>query len=395
MLAIKQNLTALLLLIVLLVGMLAGGLILSSAWGAMVPGNLGQAVRLLLRGTNPGPPDLAGGANIYIPGHVGMNGSAVWMDPASSNALCISGAWNEPTPDLFRDLDCDNVFDVGVETLGLGSGGGGGGGAGFPFLTAASEGTAAIIGNGVGGLKVWFDTALNMKCFDGVSDCNTVQSLPSGTTWEVQGDGTLLERMTAAGVHTYHNAGRPTSSLQWSAMAMNGDGVECDAAPTDETINGLPTQGMRCPMTSSETDGFIYGVGYELPGNFDKTGDLGFNAGAYLITDNGAGTWHGQISIACISEGEPPGAWGTEVGLDLTPVAADVVDDEIRDSAASVVDTDTGGADCDPGDTLYWRYRSCDTNASPTAGCTSSAGFENDMSLFLVRASFRKNSRTE
>jgi hypothetical protein len=148
-------------------------------------------------------------------------------------------------------------------------------------------------------------------------------------------------------------------------------------------------------MTTAEADGFIYGLPITLPGNFQKTDDATFKIKAYLITDGGAGTWHGQISIDCVGNGEVPGTYGTAVGLDLTPEAGDAVNDEIHDTAAGVVDTDTTGADCDPGDTLYWRWLSCDTDATPTAGCTSSAGFENDMSIFSIRMEYKSNSWSE
>jgi hypothetical protein len=173
---------------------------------------------------------------------------------------------------------------------------------------------------------------------------------------------------------------------------MNGDGTECNAAPTDETINGEKTQGMRCPMTTAETDGTIWGIGVTVPGNFDKTKDITFKVKAYLITDAGAGTWHGQIAIDCVGEGQVRGVYDTAVGLDLTPAAGDIVGTEVYDTAAAVVDTDTTGADCDPGDTLYWKFTSCDTDATPSTGCTSSAGFENDLSIFSIRAEFGINS---
>lgn len=225
--------------------------------------------------------------------------------------------------------------------------------------------------------------------------CDAIQNIPSGKAAIQQGDGTEFERVTSGGVHTYSAVRRPTHSFQWSAGSMFGDGTECDVNPTDETINSTPSQGMRCPMSTAETDGFIYGLPIELPGNFEKSLDVFFNIRAYLIVDDGAGTWHGAMSIDCVGEGETPGTYGTEIGLDLAPAGADNVNDEVHDIGDGVIDTDTSGANCNPGDTLYWRWRSCDTDATPSANCTSSAGFETDMSIFNVRMEYRTNSETE
>lgn len=188
-----------------------------------------------------------------------------------------------------------------------------------------------------------------------------------------------------------HDGYQLLDSAEWPAWSMFGDGTECDADPTGTA----PTQGVACPMTTAETDGTIKGVPITLPGDFDKTADVTFSIKAYLTTDGGAGTWFGQIAIDCVGAGETPGTYGAAVGLDLAPVLASVVGNEIHGTAAAVLDTDTTGADCDPGDTLYWQFTSCDTDATPSTGCTSSAGFEDDMSIFSVRMEYSKNSFSE
>lgn len=176
-----------------------------------------------------------------------------------------------------------------------------------------------------------------------------------------------------------------TQMVPWSAGAMSAGLVntEC-SAPTEVNVNssgGMWT--LACPMAGSEVDGFVsQSVLFEK--EWDKTKDVTFDLTAYLTTDAGAGTWHGEIAIQCIGPGEIiNNTWGTGIGLDLTPVAGDVVNDVIRDSSAAV-DTDTTGADCDSGDLLRWRWKSCDTDATPSSGCTSSAGFEDDMSLLWM-----------
>ena len=177
-------------------------------------------------------------------------------------------------------------------------------------------------------------------------------------------------------------------SMVWPASAMSTDGTEC-SDPAEATINSGPKQWtIACPMGTSETDGFVYGTGIVLPDGFDQTADVTFELTVYLTTDGGAGTWHGEIAIQCQSEGEIiDSTWGTGIGLDLTPIAGDVVNDIVQDTSAAV-DTDTTGQDCDAGDILFWRWKSCDTDATPSSGCTSSAGFENDASILAMKMEY-------
>jgi hypothetical protein len=47
------------------------------------------------------------------------------------------------------------------------------------------------------------------------------------------------------------------------------------------------------------------------------------------------------------------------------------------------------GADCIAGDTLFWRWEACDTDATPSSQCdASSGGFENDISVLQMRMRF-------
>lgn len=181
-----------------------------------------------------------------------------------------------------------------------------------------------------------------------------------------------------------------TKPIAWPAAAMSADGTEC-SDPAEVTINSGPKQyTIACPHATSETDGFIYGQGVPLPDHFDKTQDVTFELSAYLTTDSGAGTWHGEIAIQCQGEGEIiDSTWGTGIGLDLTPAAGDVVNDVVQDTSAAV-DTDTTGQDCDAGDMLFWRWKSCDTDATPSSGCTSSAGFENDLSVLAMKMKYER-----
>ena len=185
---------------------------------------------------------------------------------------------------------------------------------------------------------------------------------------------------------------RTVKTANWpaSAMAAHSNG-ECSAFAEVDIGSGddLTRQGeIACPMAGTEVDGYVFGDPVSLPAAFDKTQDMIFRLTARLTTDAGAGTWHGVIQIKCTTPGENvDAAWGTGIGLDLAPIAADTVNDEIQ-GVSTPVDTDTTGADCDAHDTFRWRWKSCDTDATPSTGCTSSAGFENDMSLILMKVEY-------
>jgi len=181
----------------------------------------------------------------------------------------------------------------------------------------------------------------------------------------------------------------------WTAGSTSPDGTEC-SAPAEESIGSgadvVKPVTVACPMGTSETDGTILLDPIQIPGYFDKTSDLVLTITAKLTTDSGAGTLHGVFAGKCVGPGESHGkAFGTGVNADLTPVAGDVVDDDIQDISAAL-DTDTTGIDCDGGDIFYGKITVCDTDASPSTGCTSSAGFENDMSFVSFYGNYRVNS---
>lgn len=326
---------------------------------------------------------------IQVPGHS--------ITLIHSNQLELPNNTNFVLNDVDKFIALRRINSKWVTAYVSGASGSGGGGGGGGDITDAICPDEHQIGDGTSYFGFCVDEVDGpiFSCVHDGDDCDLIFNIANSKVYELHGNGVLFERMTASGTHSYHNAGRPTDIREWLAPSMIGDNVQCDRNPTLENINNVDQFGIRCPMSSSETSGFIKGLGLTLPRNFDKTGDITFEIRAYLITDGGAGTWHGKIMIDCVEPGAQPGTWGTAVGLDLTPVDGDIVDDVIYDIGAAVVDTDTTGADCDPGDTIIWQWESCDTDASPPSGCSSSAGFENDMSIFSVLARFYVNSRSE
>jgi hypothetical protein len=177
-----------------------------------------------------------------------------------------------------------------------------------------------------------------------------------------------------------------TRDMFWQAGAISTDGTEC-SDPAEVTIASGPKQyAIACPMAGTETSGFLYGS-TQLPSGTDIASDVLFAMTGYLTTDGGAGTWQGAVSIQCYSDGELVDAtWGTAVSLDFTPVIGDVVNDITKTGNSAAVDL---GADCVAGDTLFWRWEACDTDATPSAQCgTSSLGFEDDISVLQMRMRF-------
>jgi hypothetical protein len=105
------------------------------------------------------------------------------------------------------------------------------------------------------------------------------------------------------------------------------------------------------------------------------------------VTDSGVGTWQGVIEIQCVAaDGTVGTTWSAAQGLDVTEANGDVVDDELQDTSATV-----DLATCGTGNMLWWRWKSCDTDATPSTGCTSSAGFENDFRIEGMVMTYTRN----
>ncbi len=176
-------------------------------------------------------------------------------------------------------------------------------------------------------------------------------------------------------------------SMAWNAGSWSTDGTECEA-PAELTINSGPVQyGVVCPMGTSETDGFIYGSTPLMDG-FRPTDDLRFMFTAIMDTDSGAGTFHGSLGIQCVADRETVGnSWGTEADVDFveaTDVQWDLITANLDGTDATV-----DAAACAGAETLWWRLKMCDVDASPSTNCSSStADTITDLTLLSARAEY-------
>ena len=278
---------------------------------------------------------------------------------------------------------------------------GGGGGGGSKIITDASESAPHIIANNPSfdenlhtHWRTFVDSGSNIPVHEGRCDgaaCPINLRIQPGQALNVFGDSGLLESIAADGTRTYDNEGKLSVTETYVADSMVGDGSNCDATPTDETIGGEPDRGIRCPMTVSESDGFIRSLfGVKLHPGFDKTEGIQFEIRGFPISPESPITAFGRITVSCTGDGANRGSFGDEVALNLNNEGGD----ESHDPAPAVlpVDGSAGFPDCDPNDTIRWRFRMCDTDVSPSPGCTSNAGNEDNFSIFLVSYTYKVNA---
>lgn len=180
-----------------------------------------------------------------------------------------------------------------------------------------------------------------------------------------------------------HGGGSSAWSESWNAGAMHTDGVEC-SSPAQRVINGGPMVSfIACPHGTTDTDGFIYGDVVLTP-NFVEANDIFFQISAVYSNDDGAKTKEGEIEIQCAGTQEViDSTWASVQALDLVVVADDTEHDNIIGTSLAV-DTDT--ENCTVGDTLHWRYRSCDTTAAGDNCNADPAGGEDDFHIRSIRA---------
>jgi hypothetical protein len=174
-------------------------------------------------------------------------------------------------------------------------------------------------------------------------------------------------------------------SMVWNAGAMSTDGTDCED-PAELVLNSGPKQfGITCPMGSTDTDGYIYGSTV-LPDSFETNGDLRFLMTSIMITDSGAGTFHGSLGFQCVADRETvdDASWGAEADLDLTE-ADDVQWDTVTATLAGD-DSAIAATGCAGGETFWWRWVACDQGNVEHANCQQSTGaMVEDLTILSLR----------
>ena len=177
--------------------------------------------------------------------------------------------------------------------------------------------------------------------------------------------------------------GSEVRSMVWGAGAMSADGTDCSSPAEVSIASGPKFYTVVCGMATSETDGFIYGSTV-LPDSIDVVADAVFSLTSRVTTDNAGATAHGYMEIQCVAPDATVGSsWSGGANLDITQAVGDVTDDLLQDDSATV-DLATCAADA----VLYWRFKLCDTDATPSTGCTSSAGAENDHQIVALKMEY-------
>jgi hypothetical protein len=327
------------------------------------------------------------GTEIYLATH----------DSGDTITISASGNINPPGSSVTLDDPEDVVHLVlrGSTWYVVGGLGSGGSSSSKVITDAVDKASAFQAGDGTSYCEIWGESGVAyIECTCNASPCPPNFIVPTGEVLTISDDsGTDYVEFNDSAQVGFSGDARPYGSMEWRASSMVGDNDECDEDPTLITINGESKMAMHCTMGGAEDDGVIWSAdGVTVPSNFDKTADMTAEIRAYLVVDNGAGTKYGNIAIDCVPDGEAPGSYGTAVTLNLVFIAIDGLGDETYAISASALDTDTTGADCDPGDTLYWRYTACDTDATPSTSCTSSTGFENDADISSIRFIYRETT---
>jgi len=323
--------------------------------------------------------------------------------PASGTVLIVT--------DGTDDADCDtgggasNVLCTydGDNWIPLGDGGGSGGATsldasfdiGKEIDGATSKANCLRIGNGVEYWCLYYDgSSLIME--SGNSAIDNVIRISSNQTWVVYDQEAAADMWTidpdassTNAMYTIASAYRPLKSIEWLAGAIETDGTECTDSTTITINSGHKAAAIVCPMGTSETDGFLYGS-VTMPDAWDG-GTVAFEMNAVIDNDGGAGTFHGDIACQVVADTETVSAsYGTGADLDIDEVAGDVVWDYVSvNGDASLTCSGTPAA----GNLLLWRWKACDTDASPSTNCTSStAATITDMSILNVKMEYSVDS---
>jgi hypothetical protein len=169
---------------------------------------------------------------------------------------------------------------------------------------------------------------------------------------------------------------------------MSADGTDCTNPAEVSVTSGPKFYSVSCPMTTATTDGFIYG-NTVLPDSINIAADVTFEVSARVSTDNTGLTTHGYIEIQCVpADGTIGTTWSSGTDLDITQAAGDVADDVLQDTSAAVDLAQGANPDCTVGDVLFWRYKICDDDATPSTGCTDADGAENDHQIVAMKMEY-------
>ena len=201
----------------------------------------------------------------------------------------------------------------------------------------------------------------------------------STPAWERLGIGALGEVLAATGTDPVWVP--ITLPEIWIASAMSVDGTQC-LQPAEETINSGPKVWSITCDPAANTDGTIYG-NVTLGANFTSDGALRWEITGYILSDNGLGTFYGNIAIQCQDVGGLIDSnWDDAVELDIELLDADSQYDVVQ---GFITGFDTATESCSPGDTLFWKYVVCADDATPTTGCSDANGFEDDVVILSMR----------
>lgn len=272
----------------------------------------------------------------------------ICTDPAfggSSTLYCdVAGDWTASggTSGLQANYDFGNDVAVGV------------GGTSWSALDSEARAFVKCNAGCTAGKREWYD-ATNGWTEKVFPDAHQIVNIASTFALITQGNGTELERLTAAGVHTYSNAGKPTKSVYWPAGALSTDGTNC-AAPADATLNSGPV--VATFSCADSTSSVFYGQAV-MPDSWDA-GTVTFELTVWHGTTETI-TFAGDFSAQCRGDGEVPSStWGTVQAADVAITTTNRIEQQ---TTAAL----TAAGTCAAGDALFWRYVVDATNFSANA----------------------------
>jgi hypothetical protein len=203
------------------------------------------------------------------------------------------------------------------------------------------------------------------------NDCDYTRKLNSGKHIKItRSDGTDLERLTEAGVHTYTGVGKPLKSVWFGAGSLSTDGTQC-AAPAEVTINsGAKMWTIICTDNDAST---IYGLA-EMPDAYD--GGTVTLMGSFIQTAADTANMNSDVAMACRGDGLTiNNTWGTEVAMDTAMTGSNAID-TVTTGAITPNGTCTGG-----GKLLQFRWQLDATGTTTAVATLHVVGFKLEYSV--------------